>query len=79
MADVKIQVTKNGPLVVQGEVNLVDEQGNPVPTQKGVIALCRCGASVTKPFCDGTHSRIGFQGAMQAVREAEGTDTGEQG
>jgi 3-phenylpropionate/trans-cinnamate dioxygenase ferredoxin subunit len=66
MPDVKITVRKNGPYVVSGLVELKDADGNPYPV-KDVIALCRCGASTTKPFCDGTHSKIGFQAAEQAV------------
>ena len=72
MAEVEIQVTENGPYIVKGPVDLVDHQGNPIRVEKAVIALCRCGGSTNKPFCDGTHSRIGFQGAMKAVQEAEG-------
>ncbi|HTE16948.1 MAG TPA: CDGSH iron-sulfur domain-containing protein [Armatimonadota bacterium] len=71
MADVKIQVLENGPLLVTGAVELTDHQGNPVPVRKATIALCRCGASSTKPFCDGAHSAIGFNGAAEAVRQAE--------
>lgn len=73
MADVRIQVLENGPLLVTGEIDLVDADGTPVPRpgNKPVIALCRCGGSVTKPFCDGTHSKIGFQGAAHAVEEAD--------
>jgi CDGSH-type Zn-finger protein len=66
MADVKITVRKNGPYIVTGAVDLVDAQGKAYPSQNQ-MALCRCGASTTKPFCDGTHSRIGFQAAEQAV------------
>ena len=62
---VTIKILDNGPYVVQGEFNLVDAQGNDVPVKKA--ALCRCGASVNKPFCDGTHSKIGFQAAQAAV------------
>jgi CDGSH-type Zn-finger protein len=69
-ADVRIEVLEDGPLLVTGAVSLVDDQGNPIPTRKKVIALCRCGGSTTKPFCDGTHSKIGFQGAVTAVHEA---------
>ena len=73
MAGVKIQISENGPYVVIGAVDLVDHQGNRIqPPKEGVIALCRCGGSMTKPFCDGTHSEIGFKGAMQAVEDAEG-------
>jgi CDGSH-type Zn-finger protein len=67
MSDVKITVRKNGPYIVTGPIELNDADGNPYPTTKSVIALCRCGASTTKPFCDGTHSKIGFQAAEQAV------------
>jgi CDGSH-type Zn-finger protein len=67
---VTIKVLQNGPLVVQGEFNLIDAAGNPIEVKKA--SLCRCGGSTNKPFCDGTHSRIGFQGAAAAVQEAEG-------
>lgn len=71
MAEVRITVTENGPYKVQGPVELLDQSGNPVEADSGTIFLCRCGGSSTKPFCDGTHSKIGFQGAMQAVAESE--------
>ena len=66
MADVKITVLKNGPYIVTGGVELKDADGKSYPSQDRV-ALCRCGASTKKPFCDGTHSKIGFQAAEQAV------------
>ncbi len=62
-----IKIRDNGPYVVEGDFELVDAQGNPVPIVKR--ALCRCGGSTTKPFCDGTHSKIGFQGAIAAVEK----------
>ena len=62
---VTITIRENGPYVVDGEFKLVDAAGNEVPQKKR--ALCRCGGSTTKPFCDGTHSKIGFQGAIAAV------------
>ena len=72
MADVTIEIIKNGPYIVNGPVELKDPDGNRYPP-KDRIALCRCGASTTKPFCDGTHSKIGFQAAEQAVpSSAEG-------
>ena len=75
MAEVTIQVRKNGPYRIQGDISLVDHDGNPIPIPEGktVISLCRCGASVTKPFCDGTHSRIGFKGAEEAAAAADAT------
>ncbi len=68
MSDFVITVKQNGPYLVPGDVKLLDHEGNPitVPEGKKTIALCRCGASVTKPFCDGAHSRIGFRGAEEA-------------
>ena len=76
MARVKITVRKDGPYRVEapeGEVELVDADGHRWDlTGKTAFSLCRCGGSVKKPFCDGTHSKIGFQGAESAVRAAGG-------
>jgi 3-phenylpropionate/trans-cinnamate dioxygenase ferredoxin subunit len=69
MAEVTIEIVKNGPLIVNGPVELKDADGKLYPVKER-IALCRCGGSTTKPFCDGTHSRIGFQAAETAVRES---------
>jgi CDGSH-type Zn-finger protein len=68
---VTITVRKDGPYKVEGEFTLVDDEGKPIPIpQTGKpVALCRCGASSNKPFCDGTHSKIGFKGAEEAARE----------
>lgn len=71
MAEVTIRSTKNGPYLVQGQIELLDASGNKVKVEKETIALCRCGASTMKPFCDGTHSKIGFQAAEEAVPESE--------
>jgi len=70
MADVSIKVSRNGPYIVKGPVELRDADGT-VYTVEQTFALCRCGGSTTKPFCDGTHSKIGFQGAEQAVAQSE--------
>ena len=59
--NVTIEVRDNGPLRVTGRVRIVDQQGNEIPHEGDVVKLCRCGASATKPFCDGGHSRIGFE------------------
>ena len=74
MAEVEIKTRENGPYRVSGPVRIIDADGNEYDlTDKGdVVALCRCGGSTTKPFCDGTHSKIGFQAAERAVAEAEG-------
>jgi CDGSH-type Zn-finger protein len=65
---VTIKVRQNGSLLVDGDdVTLVDWNGQPYEIAKRPFALCRCGASTRKPFCDGTHSRIGFAAAEAAV------------
>ncbi len=51
----------NGPLLVRGDVELVDGEGMPIPRRRRTIALCRCGLSSIKPFCDGTHKVTGFR------------------
>jgi CDGSH-type Zn-finger protein len=71
MADVRITVNRNGSykVEVEGTLDLVDHEGNPIPFREGkAIYLCRCGGSQKKPFCDGAHSRIGFEGAEAAVQ-----------
>ncbi len=65
---ITIKVLQNGPYLVDGDAaTLVDWNGAPYPIRKRPFALCRCGASTTKPFCDGTHSRMGFKAAEAAV------------
>jgi len=60
-----VRCRENGPLLVQGKFKLVDHQGNEfeIPEGKDNIALCRCGHSAHKPFCDGNHRTSGFQAA----------------
>jgi CDGSH-type Zn-finger protein len=70
MADavVIIRCRENGPLVIQGPIKITDHLGNefvPAPG-KDVIALCRCGQSNNKPFCDGSHRACGFLAAQLA-------------
>lgn len=74
MSDVKIVPTENGPYKVTGPIELVDGDGNPISVPGHTVFLCRCGGSTTKPFCDGTHSKIGFDGAMRAVTRADDGD-----
>jgi CDGSH-type Zn-finger protein len=62
---IAIEAVKDGPFIVKGLTELIDSTGNEVPLKKSVIALCRCGGSTNKPFCDGTHSGIGFSGERQ--------------
>ena len=54
-----IQASRNGPLLVEGSFQLVDESGQEIQSS-GRAALCRCGASSNRPFCDGSHKRVGF-------------------
>ena len=61
---ITLRCRENGPLVVPGTVKVVDHLGNPFPSPAGkeVVALCRCGLSKNKPFCDGAHKGV-FQGS----------------
>ncbi len=68
MTHVTITPKSNGPLIIEGPVRIVTPDGReltPPPRKDGkpaeVVVLCRCGGSATKPFCDGTHKRNGFQ------------------
>ena len=66
MSDPTIQVLPKGPYLVAGKITLLDAGGNRIEAAEKT-ALCRCGASINKPFCDGTHSKIGFDAAVAAV------------
>jgi len=57
-AKVSIKPMKDGPYIVKGNINLMDTEGNELSVQEDVIALCRCGHSSNKPFCDGTHATL---------------------
>ena len=59
MNNVTITPTDNGPYLIQGGVTLLDGEGNPYQVDD-TIALCRCGHSSTKPFCDGAHEKTNF-------------------
>jgi CDGSH-type Zn-finger protein len=67
MANVTIKPLKNGPYEVSGKPAVVDFQDGAYPVEEDPIYLCRCGRSANKPFCDGTHKKVGFQ-ADECVR-----------
>ena len=72
MADVQVKINRDGPYRVTGPIELIGPNDDPVSVPEGQpVFLCRCGGSTNKPFCDGTHSKIGFQGALKAVLDAE--------
>jgi len=65
VSDAKITILSNGPCKVDGNVPLFDGEGNAIETREGKsYYLCRCGESANKPFCDGTHKTIGFDGTL---------------
>ena len=64
---VRVTVLRNGPLRVEGEINILDPTGAAYGLGgRTVLSLCRCGASSNKPFCDGSHNHHGFQDEPQA-------------
>jgi CDGSH-type Zn-finger protein len=67
MPNVKVTVNNNGPLRLEGDFGICDPTGAAFGLAgRTVISLCRCGASANKPFCDGSHSRIGFDSQCPA-------------
>jgi CDGSH-type Zn-finger protein len=67
-----VSVYEDGPLIVRGEFVIAAQDGRPIPAGRGTVALCRCGRSAIKPFCDGSHTRISFRapGGDQRARAA---------
>jgi CDGSH iron-sulfur domain-containing protein 3 len=66
MNDVSIKVRDNGPYLVRGPVTLTDAEGNAYVLEGDTIALCRCGGSQNKPFCDKSHATNGFEAVARA-------------
>jgi len=75
----------DGPLILRGRFVITGPDGQPVQAGRRTVALCRCGKSANKPFCDGSHARTGFRArghalagstsadrAAEAVRASEG-------
>jgi len=56
----------NGPYLVRGDFVVQDQEGHELPSERRTIALCRCGKSRIRPFCDGTHKLIGFEAPSEA-------------
>ena len=75
MPEVEIEVRESGPYRIRGPIRVVDADGNEYDVAEklvrrgddGFVAFCRCGGSSTKPFCDGTHKRNGFEARERAV------------
>jgi CDGSH-type Zn-finger protein len=61
MDEVVITPYRDGPLLVRGPVRLADQEGNEIAVDRETIALCRCGRSRLRPFCDGTHKLVRFR------------------
>lgn len=68
---VRIRLRENGPIVIEADdVTVVDWEGQPYAITRTPVALCRCGHSATKPFCDGSHKRREFDGGRRATDPA---------
>jgi CDGSH-type Zn-finger protein len=63
MAEERVTITpyRDGPLLVRGDFQLLDQDGNPIDSGRRTVALCRCGKSRLRPFCDGTHKLVRFK------------------
>jgi CDGSH-type Zn-finger protein len=70
-----VAVYEDGPLIIRGEFTITGQAGQPIPAGRRTVALCRCGRSAIKPFCDGSHARSGFR----APGGAQGTGAAQDG
>jgi CDGSH-type Zn-finger protein len=66
--DVVITPYRDGPLLVRGPFRLQDQEGNEIEVARRTVALCRCGKSRIRPFCDGTHALVRFRAPSEAER-----------
>ena len=74
MTEATITPYRDGPYLIRGDFRLVDQDGNEIETRRKTIALCRCGRSQMRPFCDGTHTAISFR--VPSGAEAEKRQSG---
>lgn len=76
--NVTITPYRDGPYLLRGPFSIADQNGNEIESKRRVVALCRCGRSQIRPFCDGTHKLIGFRadsGPALAVESTGVADT----
>lgn len=79
-AGATVTVYENGPLIVRGDFTVTAQNGDPIPAGRRTVALCRCGRSAVKPFCDGSHARTGFRAAGRAEgRRRAGAERADRG
>lgn len=67
----KITPYRNGPYLIRGPFVIVDQDGTEIEVERRVVALCRCGRSQIRPFCDGTHKAVGFRADSGLAAPAE--------
>jgi CDGSH-type Zn-finger protein len=65
-AEATITPYRDGPLIVRGPFRMLDQDGREIAVDKRTVALCRCGRSRLKPFCDGTHKAAGWKAPSEA-------------
>ncbi|HEX5762655.1 MAG TPA: CDGSH iron-sulfur domain-containing protein [Solirubrobacterales bacterium] len=70
----RITPYRNGPYLVRGPFTLVDQDGNEIEVKRRVVALCRCGRSKMRPFCDGTHKAVRFRAESGVVEPPDQDD-----
>ena len=68
MSKIEIKARENGPYLISGTANYVDAEGQEQTTTGQMVALCRCGGSANKPFCDGTHRKVEFKASAIDVQ-----------
>lgn len=76
MSDEEVSITpyRDGPLIVRGPVVLRDQEGNEIDAGRSPIALCRCGKSRLRPFCDGSHATIRFRAPSEREHGRQPSD-----
>jgi len=60
MSGTRITPYRDGPLIIRGDFEIVDQDGNAIDPGRRTVALCRCGKSRIRPFCDGSHKLVRF-------------------